>query len=119
MKDAERQIGAMAGVLPGGAISVVGDALTRLTATDHGALGLAFAVSLVVSIWSANAAVKALIDGLNVAYEAHERRNFVKADLVSLALTVGIIAAAIVGLALLAAAPAAASPAASRRPRRA
>jgi membrane protein len=105
VKDAERQIGAMAGVLPGGAISVVGDALTRLTATDHGALGLAFAVSLVVSIWSANAAIKALIDGLNVAYEAHERRNFVKLTLVSLALTVGIIAAAIVGLALLAAAP--------------
>jgi membrane protein len=106
VKDAERQIGAMAGVLPGGAISVIGDALTRLTATDHGALGLAFAVSIVVSIWSANAAIKAVIDGLNVAYEAHERRNFVKLTLVSLAFTVGLILAAIFGLALLAAAPA-------------
>lgn len=106
VKDAERQIGAMAGVLPGGAISVIGDALTRLTATDHGALGLAFAVSLVVSIWSANAAIKAVIDGLNVAYEAHERRNFVNLTLVSLTFTVGIILAAIFGAALLAAAPA-------------
>jgi membrane protein len=105
VQDAERQIGAMAGVLPGGAISVIGDALTRLTATDHGALGLAFAVSLLVSIWSANAAIKAVIDGLNVAYEAHERRNFVSLTLVSLAFTVGIILAAIFGLALLAAAP--------------
>ena len=103
--DAERQVSALAGLLPGGAISVIGDALTRLTATDHGALGLAFAVSLVVSIWSANAAIKALIDGLNVAYEAHERRNFVKLTLVSLAFTVGIIVAAIFVMTLLAAAP--------------
>lgn len=105
VKDAERQIDALAGVLPGGAISVIGDALTRLTATNHGALGLAFAVSIVVSIWSANAAIKAVIDGLNVAYEAHERRNFVKLTLVSLAFTVGIILAAIVAMALVAAAP--------------
>jgi membrane protein len=105
LHDAERQIAALRGLLPGGAISVLGDALTRLTATDHGALSLAFAVSLVVSIWSSNAGVKALIDGLNVAYGAHERRGFVKLTLVSLGFTVGIIAAAIVGMILLAAAP--------------
>ena len=102
--DAERQIAALAGVLPGGAVSVIGDELTRLTASDHGALGLAFAVSLVISIWSANAGVKALIDGLNVAYEAHERRGFVKLTLVSLAFTVGLIVAAIAGMVLVAAA---------------
>jgi membrane protein len=49
--------------------------------------------------------VKALIDGLNIAYDARERRNFVTLTLVSLAFTVGVIGAAIVGMVGLAAAP--------------
>jgi membrane protein len=105
VQDAERQISAMAGLLPGGAISVIGDELTRLVAADQGALGFAFVVSLVVSIWSANAGVKALIDGLNIAYDAREHRNFVHLTLISLAFTVGVIGAAIVGMVVLAAAP--------------
>jgi membrane protein len=103
--DAERQIGALAGVLPGGAINVIGDELTRLASTDQGALGFAFAASLLISIWSANAGVKALMDGLNVAYQARERRGFIMLTLISLAFTVGIIIAAIVGGVVLAAAP--------------
>ena len=103
--DAERQVSAMSGMLPGGAISIIGDELTRLAATNHGALGLAFAVSLLVSIWSANAGVKALIEGLNIAYEVRERRGFLKLTLVSLALTAGMIFAAVFGVVLLAAAP--------------
>lgn len=102
--DVQNQVAAMDRVLPGGAITVIGGELTRLTAANHGALGLAFIVSLLVSIWSANAGVKALIEGLNVAYEAHERRGFIKLTLVSLAFTLGLIIAAIVGMAALAAA---------------
>src|SRR6185437_685620 len=60
--DAERQIGRMAGILPAGAINVIGDELTRLASSNQGALGLAFGASLVISIWSANAGVKALMD---------------------------------------------------------
>lgn len=103
--DVEQQVAQMGALLPGGAISIVGDELTRLTTADHGALGLAFVVSLLVSIWSANSGVKALIEGLNVAYNAHERRGFIKLTLVSLAFTVGLIVAAIVGMVALGAAP--------------
>ncbi len=105
VQDAERQMTALAGALPGGALSVIGDELSRLASTDQGALGFAFAASLLVSIWSANAGVKALIDGLNIAYEARERRNFIHLTLVSLGFTVGIIVAAIAGGVVLAAAP--------------
>jgi membrane protein len=101
----QKQITDLGALMPGGAISVIGDELTRLISADQGALGLAFIVSLLVSIWSANAGVKALIEGLNVAYEAHERRGFIKLTLVSLAFTVGLIVAAIAGMAALAAAP--------------
>ena len=103
--DAERQIGRMAGILPAGAINVIGDELTRLASGNQGALGLAFGASLVISIWSANAGVKALMDGLNVAYQTRERRGFIRLTAVSLAFTVGIIVAATLGAVALAAAP--------------
>jgi membrane protein len=103
---ARRMVMSMTGVLPGGMISVIGDEMTRLTATRHATLGLAFAASLALSIWSANAGVKALIDGLNVAYDRRETRGFVQLTLVSLAFTVGGIAIAVLGMAAIAAAPA-------------
>jgi membrane protein len=96
---------ALAGLVPGGAIAVIGDELTRLTQTSHNALGLAFAVSLAVSIWSANAGMKALIEALNVAYDAAERRGFIRLTLLSLAFTLGAIALAAAGLAFAAATP--------------
>ena len=67
---ARRQVLALAGLLPGGALSVLSEELNRLSAANHGTLGLAFAISLAVSIWGSNAGAKAMIDGLNVAYEA-------------------------------------------------
>jgi len=105
VEDARKQVLALAGLLPGGAVSVLGDELTRLTSTDHGALGLAFAVSLVTSIWSSNAGAKALIEGLNVAYESPETRNFFHLTAVSLSFTLGIIALGVGGVALVVAAP--------------
>jgi len=95
----------MNGVLPGGMISVVGDEIVRLTATGHATLGFAFGISLALSIRSANAGVKALIDALNIAYERREKRGFVRLTLVSLAFTVGGIAVGVLGVAAIAAAP--------------
>src|SRR5581483_5209410 len=103
--DARRHVAALGALLPGGAISVIGDELTRLTSTDHGALGLAFAISLLLSIWSANAGMKALIDGLNVAYETHETRGFLRLNAISLGFTCGAIVLAVLALGVLVAAP--------------
>ncbi len=89
--EARRQILSLAGVLPGGAITIIGQQLTRLGAADHGSLGVAFVVGLAVSILSANAGMKALIAGLNVAYEARETRRFVAINALSLGLTLGAI----------------------------
>jgi membrane protein len=105
LADARRQVLALADVLPGGAVSILGDELTRLTTTDHGALGLAFAISLATSIWSSNAGAKALIEGLNVAYEKQEKRGFIHLTLLSLSFTVGAIALGVCGVALIVSAP--------------
>jgi membrane protein len=97
---ARRHVLKLHGVLPEGAISVLSDQMTRLAAAPHGQLGLTFFVSLALSLWSSNAGVKALIAGLNVAYEETERRNFLRLNLVSLGFTIGFVALAVIGSAL-------------------
>lgn len=79
----------LSGVLPGGAIDVIGDQLQRLTNQGHAALGFTFLLSLAVSIWSANAGVKGMFDALNVVYGEREKRSFIKLNCISLAFTCG------------------------------
>jgi membrane protein len=105
VSDVSGQLRLIRGVLPAGAVSVIGDTLTRLASTDHSALGFAFAASVAVSIWSANAGAKAIIDALNVAYDAKERRSFVVLNLVTLGFTVAAILIAVVLAAAVSAAP--------------
>ena len=102
---AQRQIASLHGLLPEGGISVISDQITRLAAVPQSKLGFAFALSLVLSIWSANAGAKGVIAGLNVAYEEKERRKVIELNLVSLAFTAGFIAFAVLGLATVVAAP--------------
>jgi len=102
--DAQRQILALSGFLPSGAVQVLGDQMTRLAA-DHGKLGLAFAVSLLISLWSSTSGIKALMEGLNVAYETPERRGFFRFNLIALAFTVTALAIATVAIGVVAAAP--------------
>ena len=59
----------------------------------HTALGTTFLFGLGLAIWSANAGVKAMIDALNVVYEEREKRGFIRLNLLSLAFTIGGIAA--------------------------
>jgi membrane protein len=79
--------------------------MTRLAGADHGKLGLAFAVSLLISLWSSTSGIKALMEGLNVAYETREQRGFLSLNLVALAFTLTGIAVAIVAIGVVAAAP--------------
>ena len=80
-------------LLPGESFTVVQDEIERVLAKGNSSLSLAFGVGLLLAIWSANAGVKAVIDALNVAYEEREQRSFIRLNLVSLAFTVGGIAA--------------------------
>jgi membrane protein len=94
----QQQLQSLAGLLPEGAMAVVGEELTRLTSQSGSDLSLAFAGSLLVSLWSANAGVKALFEAMNVAYDEEEKRGFVKLTLVSLAFTLAALLAIVVAL---------------------
>src|SRR5262245_1383014 len=78
----------IAGVVPGGAIEVIRDQITRVASQGRTALGVTFAVSLLVSLWSANAGMKSLFDALNLVYNETEERGFFKLNLVSLTFTI-------------------------------
>ncbi|WP_187278838.1 YihY/virulence factor BrkB family protein [Methylobacterium sp. WL12] len=84
-------LASLQGVLPSGAIEIIGEQVKRIAAKGGGTLGLTFFTSLVLSLWSANAAMKAMFDALNVVYEEQEKRSFVMLNLRSLTFTVGAL----------------------------
>jgi membrane protein len=100
------QLSSLSGILPEGAIEIIGDQIKQIAGRGGSTLGLAFAVSFVTSLWSANSGLKALIDGLNIAYGRSEKRGFVGLNLASLAFTLGTIIALLLAMGLFAVVPA-------------
>ncbi|CAN7523313.1 YihY/virulence factor BrkB family protein [Bradyrhizobium sp. LjRoot220] len=80
-------------MLPEGSFQIVQDQIARVLDKGSTALGGAFLFGLALAVWSANAGVKAVIDALNVVYEEREKRSFLGLNLLSLAFTIGGIAA--------------------------
>ncbi|WP_091782034.1 YihY/virulence factor BrkB family protein [Methylobacterium sp. UNC378MF] len=85
-------------VLPSGAVELIGDQVKRIAAKGSGSLSITFFSSLLLSLWSANAAMKAMFDALNVVYEEEEKRNFFWLNLRSLTFTVGALLFIIIAL---------------------
>jgi membrane protein len=74
----QRHLAALSDVLPEGAIEIIGEQIRRIVSATNSNLGLAFFAGFAVSLWSANAGMRALIDGLNIAYGKPEKRGFIK-----------------------------------------
>ena len=94
----------LSGVLPGGALDIIGEQVKRIASQGGGKLGFGFVLGLLISLWSANAGMKAVFDALNIVYGEGEKRSFVKLNLQSLAFTLGalfFILLAIVGIIVL------------------
>lgn len=98
-------LGFLATILPAGAYELVRDHVLRLSATGSGQLGLSLAISLALSIWSANAGMKAIFDALNVAYGEDEKRGFIRLNLLSLGFTAGVLLFAALAVTVIVAAP--------------
>jgi membrane protein len=92
-------------MLPKGSFDIVQDQIARVLAKGHAELGATFLFGLLLALWSANSGVKAVIDALNVAYERQEKRGFIHLNAMSLAFTLGGIAALLVMVAAVVAFP--------------
>jgi membrane protein len=95
----------MAGFAPAGAIDVLRDQLTRLSAQGSTSLGVSFLIGLMISLWSANSGIKALFDSLNVVYEEEEKRSFIRLNAVTVTFTLATIAFLLIALACVVAFP--------------
>lgn len=84
-------LASLSGFLPSGAMEIVAEQVRTLTSHNDGALGFAFFSGLAISLWSANAGMKAVFDALNVAYGEKEKRNFIWLNLWSLVFTVATV----------------------------
>ena len=94
------------GILPSGAVDILHEQLTHLTGSKTSALSFGFLFGLLFALWSANSGTKAVIDGLNVAYEEPEKRSFVRLNLISLIFTLGAFLALTLAIGAVVVAPA-------------
>lgn len=100
------QLASIRGVVPGGGMQIINDQVHSLLGAPHQALGLGAIFGILVALWSANSGMKALFDALNVAFEARERRGFVKLTLITIGFTLGAMVFLIAALGALVAVPA-------------
>jgi membrane protein len=102
----EQQLQASASVMPGGANSILGDQLRRVSGHSNGALGLAAIVSFLIALWSTGSGTKSFMAAMNIAYGEDEKRGLIWYNLVALALTLFIIVFGALALAFVAIIPA-------------
>ncbi|HEX3728855.1 MAG TPA: YihY/virulence factor BrkB family protein, partial [Opitutaceae bacterium] len=72
----EQQFLHLSTIFPREAVDLIGAQMIRIAFQRHGVLSIAFALSALVSVWSANAGMKALFDAINVAYNETEKRPY-------------------------------------------
>jgi membrane protein len=86
----------VADILPPGAFDIILAQLNVLVQAKPSSLSLGFLIGLMVALWSANSAVKAMFDAMNIAYGEAEKRGIVRLNLISLAFTgIALIFAAV------------------------
>jgi membrane protein len=86
-----RHLSDLAVFAPPQVVSLLGDQMVRLATRPQASLSIAFALSVMLSIWSANAGVQALFAGLNTAYDEIEERSYLYRRALSLGFTVGVL----------------------------
>ncbi|MCW6510219.1 YihY/virulence factor BrkB family protein [Lichenifustis flavocetrariae] len=105
--DVSRQIAPFAGLLPPEAMKLLTDSLQGFIKSSAGShVSVALVTSLLIALWSARAAMASIMTGLNIAYEEVDQRSFLVQTLVSLALTLGVLAFVLVAVFAIAVVPA-------------
>jgi membrane protein len=82
------ELNLLSNIMPRAALDIVRDEIVRITANSDGKLTLSFLGGLALSLWSANAGVKALFEALNIVYGEEEKRSFLKLNAFSMLLTI-------------------------------
>ncbi|MBV9993824.1 MAG: YihY/virulence factor BrkB family protein [Caulobacteraceae bacterium] len=105
LKTVEHQLAHLSGILPTDAVRLIGDQMVRLTSQRHDTLSFAFLVSTLLSVWSANAGMKAMVDALNITFDEVEKRDYVRRSFFTYLVTLGALIFLAVVISVLVGAP--------------
>jgi len=100
------QINQLAQTLSPETATLIGQQIQQVTSSAGGALGLATVIGILTALWSASSGMKALITGVNLAYDEPEGRKFVKLRGLSILMTLAAMVLLGVALALIVGFPA-------------
>jgi membrane protein len=100
------QINQLAETLSPETAKLIGQQVQQVTSSAGGALGFATILGILTALWSASSGMKALITGVNLAYDEPEGRKFVKLRGLSILMTLGAMVLLGVALALIVGFPA-------------
>jgi membrane protein len=84
---------------------IIGDQIEQITSGAGGALGFATVLGILTALWSASSGMKALITGVNLAYDETETRKFAKLRGLAVLLTLGAMVLLVVAGATIAGFP--------------
>ena len=83
----QEHISSMSGVVPKDVMDILAVRMEKLAGSADSSLTWGVVIGIVVSLWSANKAMKAVSEALNIAYDKHEDRGFITINAVTLLLT--------------------------------
>ncbi|MDT8386563.1 MAG: YihY/virulence factor BrkB family protein [Thiogranum sp.] len=93
-------------VLPGQAYELLQTQLQQLTSpASSNALGVGLILAILLALWSATKGTKSLIKALNIAYDEHEERGFLRLNAVAFTLTLFLVLLGILVVGLIVALP--------------
>lgn len=89
--DVRSLIQAMSTWVPGPVVELMYEQLNRITDSSDTVLSVGALLGAVFTLWSANRGTKALIIGLNVAYDEEDGRSIVRLNLLSLGVSLALL----------------------------
>ena len=92
----------MGSFVPPDALRLITDQITKIRASDPGGI---LTIGVLTAIWSSSAAMTAIIDTLNNAYDIQEGRPWWKVRLIAILLTIGVAIFIVVSFTLVLAGP--------------
>lgn len=99
------ELDALGGVVPAEVNGIVAGQLGAVAGSSDTALGLGMAFGLLMSVWSANKGMKAMLSALNIVYGEREERGLIKLNAVSLGMTFGATMTVVIALMTIVAVP--------------
>jgi membrane protein len=91
-------VAALTGVMPKQVAAMIGEQLLQVVTTSKDAKGFGLLIALALALYGAMRGAEAVVTALNIAYEEHEDRGFVKQKLLALAVTLGAVIVALAAI---------------------